>query len=286
MGVDPAQVVQVLSGGLAASRVLELKGPSMIARQFQPGFRVNLHRKDLGIALAVGLDAELGTADALRELLTPKRDSSWIYYENRLEWESDDGLVELRTLPVYPLTGEVDRGGVFDAGDENAIADVMAGADRSAGIAGSQLIGGLIPPPPATGPGPAGGVLDNTIAVQPPFDARGNNWFERRVRPGRSVIMTGRAGRYGFEVPEPDLTEVEVTDAVTGVKTKYPARRACRQDLGEGFSVQGHRVPGLPWITASLPPVYDAVWRLRYVVAGDPPRGPITQPPNPDVGPN
>jgi 2-hydroxy-3-oxopropionate reductase len=52
MGVDPNQVVQVLGGGLAASRVLELKGPTMIARQFQPGFRVNLHRKDLGIALA------------------------------------------------------------------------------------------------------------------------------------------------------------------------------------------------------------------------------------------
>ncbi len=53
-GVDPAKIVQVLSGGLAASRVLELRGPTMIAHQFQPGFRVNLHRKDLGIALATG----------------------------------------------------------------------------------------------------------------------------------------------------------------------------------------------------------------------------------------
>jgi 2-hydroxy-3-oxopropionate reductase len=53
-GVDPAKIVQVLNGGLAASRVMELKGASMIAHQFQPGFRVNLHRKDLGIALATG----------------------------------------------------------------------------------------------------------------------------------------------------------------------------------------------------------------------------------------
>jgi 2-hydroxy-3-oxopropionate reductase len=53
-GVDPAKIVQVLSGGLAASRVLELKGATMIAHQFQPGFRVDLHRKDLGIALATG----------------------------------------------------------------------------------------------------------------------------------------------------------------------------------------------------------------------------------------
>ena len=53
-GVDPAKVAQVLGGGLAASRVLEMRGATMIERQFQPGFRVDLHRKDLGIALATG----------------------------------------------------------------------------------------------------------------------------------------------------------------------------------------------------------------------------------------
>jgi 2-hydroxy-3-oxopropionate reductase len=51
-GVDPRKIVQVLSGGLAASRVLELKGQAMVDHQFAPGFRVDLHRKDLGIALA------------------------------------------------------------------------------------------------------------------------------------------------------------------------------------------------------------------------------------------
>ena len=53
-GVDPNKIVQVLSGGLANSRVMEMRGPSMIQHNFQPGFRVNLHRKDLGIALATG----------------------------------------------------------------------------------------------------------------------------------------------------------------------------------------------------------------------------------------
>ncbi len=53
-GVDPAKIAQVLGGGLAASRVLEMRGPTMIAGNFQPGFRVDLHRKDLGIALATG----------------------------------------------------------------------------------------------------------------------------------------------------------------------------------------------------------------------------------------
>ena len=54
-GVDPEKIVQVLSGGLAASRVMELKGAGMIAHQFDPGFRIDLHRKDLGIALATAV---------------------------------------------------------------------------------------------------------------------------------------------------------------------------------------------------------------------------------------
>ncbi len=53
-GVDPAKIAQVLGGGLAASRVLELRGPSMLRHDFAPGFRVDPHRKDLGIALAAG----------------------------------------------------------------------------------------------------------------------------------------------------------------------------------------------------------------------------------------
>jgi 2-hydroxy-3-oxopropionate reductase len=51
-GVDPEKIVQVLSGGLAASRVLEVRGPTMIKHQFEPGFRVNLHHKDLGIVVS------------------------------------------------------------------------------------------------------------------------------------------------------------------------------------------------------------------------------------------
>jgi 2-hydroxy-3-oxopropionate reductase len=53
-GVDPNKIVLVLSGGLANSRVLEMRGPTMIEHNFQPGFRVDLHRKDLNIALSTG----------------------------------------------------------------------------------------------------------------------------------------------------------------------------------------------------------------------------------------
>jgi 2-hydroxy-3-oxopropionate reductase len=50
-GVDPDSIVSVLSGGLAGSRVLEMRGPGMVAHRFTPGFRTELHHKDLGIAL-------------------------------------------------------------------------------------------------------------------------------------------------------------------------------------------------------------------------------------------
>ena len=50
-GVAPETVVSVLSGGLAGSRVLEVRGPNMLDHDFTPGFALDLHHKDLGIAL-------------------------------------------------------------------------------------------------------------------------------------------------------------------------------------------------------------------------------------------
>lgn len=51
-GADPAKVRAALMGGFAASRILEVHGERMIARTFNPGFRIDLHRKDLSLALA------------------------------------------------------------------------------------------------------------------------------------------------------------------------------------------------------------------------------------------
>jgi len=51
MGADPAKVRQALMGGFASSRVLEVHGERMIKRAFEPGFRIELHQKDLGLAL-------------------------------------------------------------------------------------------------------------------------------------------------------------------------------------------------------------------------------------------
>lgn len=50
-GADPAKVRQALMGGLAASRILEVHGERMITRSFDPGFRIELHQKDLNLAL-------------------------------------------------------------------------------------------------------------------------------------------------------------------------------------------------------------------------------------------
>jgi len=51
-GADPAKVRQALMGGFAASRILEVHGERMIKRTFDPGFRIELHQKDLSLALA------------------------------------------------------------------------------------------------------------------------------------------------------------------------------------------------------------------------------------------
>ncbi|QYU67075.1 2-hydroxy-3-oxopropionate reductase [Leptolyngbya sp. 15MV] len=59
-GADPAKVRQALMGGLATSRILELHGERMIKRTFNPGFRIELHQKDLNLALQSG--RELGVA--------------------------------------------------------------------------------------------------------------------------------------------------------------------------------------------------------------------------------
>jgi 2-hydroxy-3-oxopropionate reductase len=51
-GVDGERGLEVLAGGLAGNRILDLKASSMLGREFAPGFRIDLHHKDMGIALS------------------------------------------------------------------------------------------------------------------------------------------------------------------------------------------------------------------------------------------
>lgn len=71
-GADPEKVRQALLGGFAASRVLEVHGERMINRCFEPGFRIELHQKDLNIALASAsaLGVSLPNTATVRELFS------------------------------------------------------------------------------------------------------------------------------------------------------------------------------------------------------------------------
>lgn len=74
-GVDPKAGLDVLAGGLAANRILDLKRESMIAREFQPGFRIDLHHKDMGIALdaARAADVALPVTNQIAALVAAAR---------------------------------------------------------------------------------------------------------------------------------------------------------------------------------------------------------------------
>ncbi|MBB3950105.1 2-hydroxy-3-oxopropionate reductase [Aureimonas jatrophae] len=71
-GADPAKVREALMGGFASSRVLELHGERMIRETFDPGFRIRLHRKDMGLAMdgARALDIALPNTASTAQLMT------------------------------------------------------------------------------------------------------------------------------------------------------------------------------------------------------------------------
>ncbi len=56
-GVDTEAALEVLGGGLAGSKVLEQKKPNMLDRTFEPGFRIDLHHKDMGIVTSAAREA-------------------------------------------------------------------------------------------------------------------------------------------------------------------------------------------------------------------------------------
>jgi 2-hydroxy-3-oxopropionate reductase len=69
-GADPSKVRQALMGGFASSRILEVHGERMLKRNFAPGFRIELHQKDLNLALSTArkLGLSLPNTAACQEL--------------------------------------------------------------------------------------------------------------------------------------------------------------------------------------------------------------------------
>ncbi len=78
-GVDPARVREALMGGFAGSRILEVHGARMIERTFDPGFRIALHQKDLGLALqgARALGISLPNTATAQELMNACAAQGW-----------------------------------------------------------------------------------------------------------------------------------------------------------------------------------------------------------------
>jgi 2-hydroxy-3-oxopropionate reductase len=78
--VDIQATVAGLGGGLAGSRVLELKAAGMLGRQFTPGFRIDLHHKDLGIVLAAAREVgiALPVTGLVSQLFTAARAQGWV----------------------------------------------------------------------------------------------------------------------------------------------------------------------------------------------------------------
>ena len=78
-GVDPQRVFEAVRGGLAGSTVMEAKAPMMIAGDFTPGFKIDLHLKDLNNALdcAHSLGVPLSMTAQVQEVLQWLHSNSW-----------------------------------------------------------------------------------------------------------------------------------------------------------------------------------------------------------------
>jgi 2-hydroxy-3-oxopropionate reductase len=78
-GVSPEKILDVLSGGLAGNKVMEVKREKFLSHKFEPGFRSELHHKDLGIALAAGREygVVLPVTAIVDQMLLSMRRKGW-----------------------------------------------------------------------------------------------------------------------------------------------------------------------------------------------------------------
>jgi 2-hydroxy-3-oxopropionate reductase len=101
-GADPAKVRQALMGGFAASRILEVHGERMIKRTFDPGFRIELHQKDLSLALsgARAMGMSLPNTATAQELFNA------CVAHGGAKWDHSAMVRALETMANYQMSGE------------------------------------------------------------------------------------------------------------------------------------------------------------------------------------
>jgi 2-hydroxy-3-oxopropionate reductase len=75
LGVDPAEILDAIGGGMAANRVMEVRRDNFLEHDFAPGFKVDLHHKDLEIALAASgeVDAPLPLTAEVQQMFRQLR---------------------------------------------------------------------------------------------------------------------------------------------------------------------------------------------------------------------
>ena len=98
-GADPARVRQALMGGFASSKILEVHGDRMVKRTFDPGFRIELHQKDLNLALssARALGVSLPNTATAQELF-----NSCVAHGGRA-WDHSAMVRALETLANFEI---------------------------------------------------------------------------------------------------------------------------------------------------------------------------------------
>ncbi len=98
-GVDPSKVRQALMGGFASSKILEIHGERMIKRTFDPGFRIELHQKDLNLALSTA--RELGMS--LPNTATAQELFNACQAHGGAKWDHSAMVRALETLANHPV---------------------------------------------------------------------------------------------------------------------------------------------------------------------------------------
>ena len=98
-GADPAKVRQALMGGFAASRILEVHGERMIKRTFDPGFRIELHQKDLSLALA----GARAMGMSLPNTATAQEMFNACVAQGGAKWDHSGMVKALETLANHPV---------------------------------------------------------------------------------------------------------------------------------------------------------------------------------------
>jgi len=98
-GVDPAKIADVLQGGLAATKVLEMRRENMLTGRFDPGFRIRLHRKDLKNALELAGETNVALpAAALVEQLMRAMAAA-----GRADYDHSGLITLLEDLAAFPV---------------------------------------------------------------------------------------------------------------------------------------------------------------------------------------